>query len=83
MDRDRVMHETTSACTAYTDQTDGYANVTHEVGAGFPLLAAINDNQTRTLDNGKVVQVIRFTEAGRYSWCWMPRDEFLRSTKKI
>jgi hypothetical protein len=69
-------------CTVYKDQPDGYANEPHPVRAGAPF-EVTDDNETRTLDDGRVVQAVLLMLSGSTTWCWMPKDEFLRSTKKI
>jgi hypothetical protein len=69
-------------CTVYKDQADGCADDPRPVNAGDPLWAAVNDRETRTL-NGKPVDVVMLMIGGSETWCWMPRSEFLRSTRKI
>jgi hypothetical protein len=82
MDRVRSKFEAIADCTVYKDQADGCADEPHSVEAGTPIWAAVNGSETRTLDR-KLVKVVLLNVGGSNAWCWMPRDEFLRSTRKI
>jgi len=80
----RSKHEALADCYYYKDHVDddGADRCPYPFKAGTPLWAAVNSSETRTLDN-KAVGVVLFMVAGSDTWVWMPRDEFLRSTKKI
>ena len=82
MDRVRSRFEAIQDCTVYKDQADGCADEPHPIAAGTPLWAATHDDETRTLDC-EVVRVVLLKVGGSQTWCWMPKDEFVRSTKKI
>ena len=74
--------ETTTDVTVYVDQEDGYAGDPHRVVAGTPIWAAVNHNETRKLD-GQIVPVVLLEVAGSVTWCWMPRNDFSRSTRRV
>jgi hypothetical protein len=81
MKMERKRFETIADCFVHRDQENGFADDLYPVRAGTPVWAAVEDREIRQL-NGKPVDVVMLKIGGALSWCWMPRVEFARSTKK-
>jgi hypothetical protein len=79
VDRVRRRFEATSDCTIHREQDSG-ADDQRSVPAGTHLWVAVKLDETRVLD-GKTVSVVLFTIGD--TWCWMPTDEFVRSTREL